>query len=201
MKNSHEQPSQIFTTFLSISHIIISHEDSNVILLGVYGDLADGETKQIMVETVFQTLNDLISEEGGNEEVVDLISNALNNPTGETETIDVSDTGGLNFYKFFFPLQMILEEDDDIETLEPEDISYLLTVCVKIEKYLDGYWEFPIPENKKELVVYFNKILAMQYLLCLSVSQTTDKEKAFIISGLTNPILFAMAKTHFELDK
>ena len=96
---------------------------------------------------------------------------------------------------------MILDEEDNIEAPEPEDISYLLTVCVKIENYLEGYWYFQIPENKKELIIYFNKILAMQSLLFLTLSKTTDKEKAFIISGLTNPILFAMAKTHFELDK
>jgi hypothetical protein len=34
----------------------------------------------------------------------------------------------------------------------------------------------------------------------LSASNTTDKQNALIISNLTDPIFFAMAKTHFELN-
>jgi len=201
MKNSHTAPAHIFTTHLSISHILISHEDSNVILPGVYGDLADGEFKRINVETNFQALNNLIAAAENNEEVIKLISNALSNPTQEIEPIDIADSGGLNFHDYFFSFQMIRDEEEVIETTEPEDISYWLNGCIKIENHLPCFIDFRIPENKQELIAYYNKVLAMQYRLYLSASKKSGKQNALIISCLTDPIFFAMAKAHFELEQ
>ncbi|MBS1666778.1 MAG: hypothetical protein JST58_05315 [Bacteroidetes bacterium] len=198
MSHSNLHPAHIFTTLLSIAHIEIWHNDNHTALYGCYGDLLDAEFRPIVVETKFETLNDLITAEGNDmEEVLELISKALGNPSGETVTIDLEDIGGMNFHTFFFSLQMFLNDREDNGDDEP---TYWLNACIKKEGHLGHFIDAIIPVDKKELVDYYNKILTLQYILYLSCIRTLGNEKALVVSNLTEPVFFAMAKTHFELD-
>jgi len=117
------------------------------------------------------------------------------------ERINISDFAELNFHDYFFSFQMSRDEEDDIETTEPEEISYWLNGCIKIENHLPSFIDFRIPESKQELIAYYNKVLAMQYRLYLSASKKSGKQNALIVSNLTDPIFFAMAKVNFEVSK
>ena len=203
MLDQHKYPSHIFTTCLSISHIFISHKNSHVMLLGCYGCLIDGEFNTIEIRTSFQVLNELLSEVEEADEVIEILSKSISNPTTENETIDIGDSGGITFDKHFFSLTLIYNEDENGNTIvpNPEDISYWLNYYIKFDESFATFIDYCPPKNKTQLTEYFNRILCMQYKMYLSIISKGDKEKGLIFSNLSNPIYFAMAKTQFELDK
>jgi hypothetical protein len=121
-KRVSELPSHIFTSYLALSSIWISHEDTNVMLFGVYGDMVSGDIKPIMVETDFQSLNDLLNELGEDgEQVIEALAKNIMHPTEENEVIYTIEEGGLHFQDHLFALMINPQEEYEYDEWDEDD--------------------------------------------------------------------------------
>lgn len=202
MNEPHKNPNYIFTSFLSISHLFISHNSSAVTILGCYGNLLSGEIENISIETDFATLNDLLNEIGAEaDEAIEQVAKLLSKPTDENGVIDLTDSGGLSFSDHIFALLVIHEEDEEGKIIETEENSYHLNAYMKRQNILPDFIENMIPENVSERSNYFNTLIAMQYHIYLASRKKQEENIALINANLTDPFYFNLAKTQYELQK
>jgi hypothetical protein len=202
MNEPHTNPNYIFTSFLSISHLFISHDSSDVTFLGCYGNLLTGEIENISVETDFTTLNDLLTEAGPEaEEATEQIAKLLSKPTEENGIVDLCDSGGLTFSDHIFALLAIYNEDEEGRIIQTEEHSYRLNAYIKRQNIIPDFIENMIPENIAERSVYFNALLTMQYYIYLGYRKKKGENIALIYSNLTDPFYFNLAKTQYDLHK
>jgi hypothetical protein len=202
MHHPHKNPNHIFTTQLPISHIFISHETSDVSLLGCYADIPDPVgMRPIAIETDFTTLNELLTDYGPEaEDTIDQLSKLLSQPSDEDPMIDLTDEGGLYFSDDIFSFMVILDTDEQGNIQEPEEYNYRLLAYTPRENIIPDFTEFDPPQTHQERSAYLNSLLAMQYHVYLSCRKKLDDRTALIYSNLTNPICFNLAKTMYELQ-
>lgn len=197
-----KQPNYIFTSYLALSTIIVSHKSSIVTLLGVYGKMLNGNILTIEVECNFETLNDLLTAAGAQaENAIDQLSKVLLDKSKECHAIDVSQDGGIHFEDHIFALQAIYEEGPLGETVVPREFSYLLNGYIQRPTFIHDFIGYIIPKNKVQLSRYYAKLLAMQYELYLGFRKRTTKEFALIFSNLSDPVIYTTAKNHYELKE
>lgn len=202
MNKPNNNPNYIFTSFLSISHLFISQESSEVTILGCYGNLLDGEIESVSIETDFATLNDLLTQAGAEaEEAIDEIAKMLSNPSDGNSVVDLSDSGGITFEDHIFVLLVIYEEDEKGKLIEEEEHSYRLNAYISRQNILPHFIDNSIPEQNAERSVYFNKILAMQYHIYNVYRKKEGENVALIYSNLTDAFYFNLAKTQYDLQK
>lgn len=196
----HDQPDYLFTTYLSLSHIFLSHEHTQVSLLGVYGNLVTGEINEITIECDFEMLNDMLAlVDDQAEQAIESLSYHITHPTSEIAVIDLS-CSGLHFEEHIFALQVIFEVDETGNSFMTEDVSYSLNGFVKRESILPSFVEVTLPAGIAERALYYNQLLAMQYHLYLHFQKKTNTRQALVISNLVDPLVFALAKTQYELQ-
>ena len=142
MRNPHHYPNYVFTTYLTLAYIHFSRETSDVRLFGCYGNMVDGDTQTIEIETDFVTLNDLPAEAGPEaEEAIDLISKELSDPTIDDPFIDLTDQGGLTLCDHIFAFLLMADVDDDGNMLESDEYHYRLTFHTKRENIVPEFWD------------------------------------------------------------
>jgi hypothetical protein len=200
MTDPHIHPSHIFTNELQLSHIIISHKTSDVVLLGCYGDLLDQGMTTIALQTDFSSLNDLLAEAGEEaEEAIDQISKSLVNPSGDQTIIDLSGGGGLCFSELLFSFLLINEED--VKIPEVADYTYLLVSWMAGGESFPGLLDNTHPQDLRERLAYFNSVLAIQYRFYLTYRKKMDHATALFSSNLTDGLVFKLAETQYQLQK
>jgi hypothetical protein len=200
MTDPHNYPSHIFTNQLHLSHIIISHKTSDVVLLGCYADLLDPGMIPIALQTDFASLNDLLAEAGEEaEEAIDQISKSLINPSGDQTIIDLSYEGGLYYSELLFSFLLINEEE--VKIPEVAERTYLLVNCMPLGKSFPALEDGTPPQPLRERLTYFNSLLAIQYRFYLAYRKIMDHETALFTSNLTNTLVFKLAETQYHLQK
>jgi hypothetical protein len=198
MSKFSEAPAHITTSYLILSSICFTHDDNYVYLFGCYGNLVNGDINSIEIETDFETLNTLLYEiDEYADEAIEALANKISNPTTETETIYFIEQGGLHFMDHIFVFSLIRYEDED----DDEELTYHLNGFMKRKEMLPDFIEFSLPTNQRQLVKYYNEILAVHYQFYLNFRKITTKEIALISSGLYNQLLFTLAKAQFNLLK
>jgi hypothetical protein len=201
MADLRENANYIFTTYLGISSIVISHDNSNVLLFGVYGNQLDGNFYTIEIQTNFQTLYDLLSLlEDQAEEAIDALSNAIANPTEDNQVIDLSGKV-IHFYEHIFGFIAFFRETEEGNRKVKEDGLYLLAGYAKKDPIHSDFNDLEIPTEGLELIEYYNSLLSMQYALFLSAVKQVDKLTSLVLSNLTDPTIFALAKAQYELEE
>jgi hypothetical protein len=203
MHDPHMYPSHIITTQFHISHIFISHETSDVSLLGCYADMLDPQgMRPIAVDTDFTTLNDLLTDYGPEaEDTIDQLSKLLTQPSDEDPMIDLTDEGGLYFSDHIFSFMVMFDTDELGKIHEPEEYTYRLLAYTPRENIIPDFTGSHPPETHQERSAYLNSLFAMQFHLYLSCRKTLDKATALIYSNLTDPLAFNLAQTQYELQK
>jgi hypothetical protein len=203
MHDPHTYPSHIITTQFHISHIFLSHETSDVSLLGCYGDMLDlGGMRPIAVDTDFTTLNDLLTDYGPDaEDTIDQISKLLSQPSYEDPMIDLTDEGGLYFSDHIFSFMVILDTDEQGNIQEAEEYTYRLLAYTPRENIIPDFTESDPPKTHQQTTAYLNSLFAMQYHLYLSCRKKLHHATALIYSNLTDPLGFYLAETQYELQK
>jgi hypothetical protein len=202
MHDPHKNPNYIFTNCLHISHVFLSHEDSQVTLLGCYNDMLDDGMRTISIETDFATLNDLLAEYGPEaDDTIEQIATLLSHPTKEDPMIDLCDERGLSFSGFIFAFMMIMDTDEEGNPRELGEYNYLLTAYVKTENIFPEFCSYVPLADGAERVAYLNSLLAMQYHVYLSCQKKLDQRTALIYSNLTDPLCFTLAQTQYDLQK
>jgi hypothetical protein len=201
MARPKENANYIFTTYLGISSIVISHENSNVLLFGVYGNQLDGNFYTIEIQTNFQTLYDLLSlVEDQSEEAIDALSNAIANPTEENQVIELSGQE-IHFYEHIFGFIAFFREIQEGKGKVKEDGLYLLAGYTKKDPIHADFNDLEIPTEGLELIEYYNSLLSMQYALYLSAVNQVDNVTSLVLCNLTDPTIFALAKAQYELEQ
>jgi hypothetical protein len=201
MSQPKENTNYIFTTYLGISSIVISHENSNVLLFGVYGNQLDGNFYTIEIQTNFQTLYDLLSLiNDQSEHAIDALSNAIANPTEENQVIDLSGKE-IHFYEHIFGFFAFFRESEERKEKVKEDGLYLLAGYTIKDPIHSGFNDLDIPTEGLELIEYYNSLLSMQYALYLSAVKQVDKTTSQVLSNLTDPTIFALAKAQYDLEE
>jgi hypothetical protein len=196
MSKFSEAPGHIFTSYLALSAICITHNDSYVYLYGCYGNLATADIDTIEIETDFETLNTLLFELGDDANfAIEALANSISCPTQKSQTIMLDSKGGLHFEDHLFALMLSRKEDLDDDD---EFISYQLNGFMKRDGILPEFDYSYLPSDKTQVVEYYNKVIAVQYLFYLHFKKQSSNEMALILSGLHNPVLFALAKAYQE---
>jgi hypothetical protein len=199
MTDPHNHPSHIFTNQLHLSHIIISHKTSDVVLLGCYADLLEPGMIPIALQTDFASLNDLLAEAGEEAgEAIDQISKSLVNPSDDQTIIDLSG-GGLCYSELIFSFLLINERE--VKMPELADHTYLLVNCMPCGKSFPGLVDGTPSQNLRERLTYFNSLLAIQYRFYLAYRKKMDNATALFTSNLTNTLVFKLAETQYQLQK
>jgi hypothetical protein len=194
-------PTHIFTSYISISGICLSRKDSFVLLFAIYGDILDPYNHTpIEIETSFQRLHNLLSEYPAEytEDLVEKIAIALSESTEDYPTIDLSDTG-FDFTDHIFAFMLIYEEDENGQPYVPKDPSYVLNGYLKRGNLLPEYLDFLLPRTNQKQTEYYNKLLAIRYFFYLDYKNRMDEPDAIGYSNLTDPLLFALAKTQYGI--
>src|SRR4051812_19447335 len=85
MIDTHRYPNHILTSYLAISHVWVSQENSDVYLWGIFGNLMNGDMSPIRIETEFETLHALLpfSDSPETEEIIAAISKGISEPSEE----------------------------------------------------------------------------------------------------------------------
>ncbi len=201
MAEPRENANYIFTTYLGISSIVISQDNSNVLLFGVYGDQLNGNFKTIEIQTNFQTLYDLLPLiEDQAEEAIDALSNAIANPTEDIQVIDLSGKE-IHFHEHIFGFIAFFKENEEGNRKVKEDGLYLLAGYTKRGPIHSDFNDLEVPTEGLELIEYYNSLLSMQYTLFLSALMQVDRLTALVLSNLSDPTIFALAKAQYELEE
>jgi hypothetical protein len=196
---NHQYPSKLFTSYLSISHILFSNAHSQVTLLGCYGNLLDGLISSITIETNFRMLNTLLDQAGEQAEtVIEQLANKISHPERELDVIDIS-VEGITFEDHLFAFSAMIYENEEGELEKPEGFAYRLAGFMYREGILDEFNVYGPPADQQELAVYYNKLLAMQYHFYLLFSSQLSIEKGLICSNLTDPFYFRLAQNQYHL--
>jgi hypothetical protein len=201
MAPQHHKPEHIFTNYLAISHIILTADSHHVFLMGVYGNMLDGEIYTIEFECGFELLNDLLPlVDDQAEQAIEALAQHIAHPSEEHNTIDLSDSGGLHFETHAFALQVIHEEDEEGRTYLPEEPSYQLVGFIPLPSFLPEFMGEYFPTEPSSLVLYYNRLLALQYAFYLSFQKTMKEELAKMRSHLYDPLVWTLAKMQYELE-
>lgn len=210
MYDPHRYPRHIITNHLIIDSIIISHEDSYVLLMALFGNTADGNTEAIEIECDFDMLNALLAglAEGSAlypemaqraEEVIDQLAEALTHPTDDNRFLLLGEEGPLYFYHHVFSLQL-LDEDTGEEGAEwPSQPCYQLLGVIERAPEWPNWVDDWLPDNKAEQPAYHNRALVLRYGIFLAFKDRLERTLALHIANLTDPQVFAMAKLQYEL--
>lgn len=202
MNEPHKNPNYIFTSFLSVSHLFISHDSCDVTLLGCYGNLVTGEIESISFETDFATLNDLLAEIGEEgEEAIEQIANLLSHPADNSCIIDLTDAGGIIFSDHIFSFLVIFNEDEEGKIVESEDDTYRLNAYIRRQNILPDFTENLVPENAALRSAYLNSLLTMQYHIYIAYRKKEGESRALIYANLRDPFHFSLAQTQYDLQK
>ena len=193
-------PEHIFTTYLALSSIILTPDNEHAFLFGIYGNMTTGDTQTIEFECGFSMLNDLLPlGDEQSEEAIEALAQCITAPTGDHQTIDLSEMG-VHFYRHVFALQIIHELDEEDRPYLPKEPSYQLIGFTPIPSFFTEYWDEDIPTEKELMVPYFNKCMTLQYHLYLSFQKVMEENIALARTNLSDPLYFAMAKTQYELE-
>jgi hypothetical protein len=201
MANNKQNPGHIFTTYLAISAIILTPDSNHVFLMGVYGNMLNGDIGTIEFECGFGLLNDLlplVDEQA--EEVIEALAQHIAHPSDEHHTIDVSESGGLHFEEHAFALQIIHEQDEEGRPYLPEEPSYHLAGFIPLPAFLPPFMGEPLPTDGAQLVQYYNRLLALQYAFYLSFQKILQEELAQVRANLYDPLVRTLARAQYELD-
>lgn len=201
MSSKHPKPEHIFTSYLAISHIILTPDSHHVFLMGVYGNMLDGEIYTIEFECGFELLNDLlplVDEQA--EQAIEALAQHIANPSEEHHTIDLSDSGGLHFETHAFALQVIHEQDEKGRPYLPEEPSYQLVGFITLPAFLPEFMGEFLPSDPVSQVAYYNRLLALQYAFYLSFQKTMKEEMAKVRAHLYDPVAWTLARTQYELE-
>jgi hypothetical protein len=201
MPFKHPKPEHIFTTYLAISHIILTPDSHHVFLMGVYGNMLDGEIYTLEFECGFELLNDLlplVDEQA--EQAIEALAQHIAHPSEEHNTIDLSDSGGLHFESHAFALQVIHEEDEEGRPYLPEEPSYQLVGFIPLPSFLPEFMGELLPADPASRIAYYNRLLAMQYAFYLSFQKTMKEEMAKVRAHVYDPVVWTLAKTQYELE-
>lgn len=201
MAEQYAKPGHIFTTYLAISAIILTPDSNHVFLLGVYGNMLNGDVETIEFECGFGLLNDLlplVDEQA--EEAIEALSTHIANPTGEHHTIDLSESGGLHFEGYAFALQVIHEQDENGRPYLPDVPSYHLAGYIPQPSFVPDGLGYPLPRDGAELVQYYNRLLALQYAFYQVFQKTMDEETARVRANLFDPLVRELARVVYEQE-
>lgn len=192
--------SHIFTTYLAVSAIILTPDNDHVFLMGIYGDLVDGEIYTLEFECAFELFNDLLVDEQA-DEAIEALSQHLSHPSGETHTIDLTESGGLHFEGYAFALQVIHEQDEEGQPYLPEEPSYQLAAFLPHPSFLPDFMGESLPTGKAERVRYYNGLLALQYMFYLHFRKSLEEDIALVRAHLYDPLVRALAREVYELEQ
>jgi hypothetical protein len=92
---------------------------------------------------------------------------------------------------------LIYEEDENGDAYIPRDPSYVLNSYFKRGDFLPDYLDFTLPRTKQKQKEYYNKLLAIRYFFYLDYKSRMDEPDAAGYSNLSDPLLFALAKTQY----
>jgi hypothetical protein len=199
MHDPHKYPNYIFTNELAISHILISHQTSQVTVLGCYYDMLYGGMPTICLETDFASLNDLLSELGEDaEDAIDQISKCLVEPSGEVSIIDLSNEGGISISGYLF--SFVLMDEEENRMIREEQWTYRVVGCIARDEILPDFSDCIMPENVNERLTYLSSLIAIQYHFYLTYREKMADDAAIIYANLDDPLYFNLAKTIYELQ-
>ncbi|MGE5522022.1 MAG: hypothetical protein ACM3VS_19015 [Candidatus Dadabacteria bacterium] len=200
--NPLETPTHIFTSYIGVSHICFSHEDSRITLLGCYGELVTGEMKTIEIETNFDTLYELLTSiEEQADDAMEAMANRLMEPRSDNEILDLVDAGGLHFNDHIFALMRIHEEEDGYHSTQPENITYVLNAYIDRKKLLPEFISTSLPSGVQNFLLYCNRLLAIRYRFYLVFRKTMNRLMALSVANLTDPVIYTMARTQYKVLK
>lgn len=191
-----------------------------MVLLATYLNLCTGEPDHIVVQTDFETLNKLLAEvPEQSEKLVNSLAEKLAVGGRDTEYIDLLEDDdeyvGIDFMEHIFSLEQVTkeeeegeeedeeenEENDENEEQYNENDQYELFCYIPREEILPHFLEWEIPTTDKGWAEHYNRVLVMQYIIYLKLSQSEDEERALISSNLMDPIMFYAAKAQYGLQQ
>jgi hypothetical protein len=190
----------IFTRYLAVSHIFLSHKSSRVTLLGCYGDILDGHKRRITIKTDFATLNDLLTEAGPNaEETIQQVCDLLSQPKEHDTVLHTCGNGALSFSDHIFAFMIVVGSDGQGNILEGDEYSYKLNAYTKIANI--GFGEYKPGSSHAERSEDYYSLLAMQYHIYINSRKRVGDRRALHHANLTQPLFFTLAKFHYEQIK
>jgi hypothetical protein len=198
VSNIIKRSTYIFTSYLAVSHIFLSHKSSRVTLLGSYGDVLDGDKRRISIKTDFATLNDLLTEAGPNaEETIQQICNLLSEPTEHDAVLHTCDDGALSFSDHIFALMIVhyTDEQNNFKEEEEDEYSYKLNAYTKMENI--AFSEYCRAIHTQSSEDYYS-LLAMQYHIYINSRKRVGDRQALYYANLTDPLFFTLAKFHYD---
>lgn len=204
MPSDLQQPDIMYTTFVAISSITIDPVEENILLLGVYEHPVTNSVETIDIICDFYTLNNLLSlvDNQQSQVAIDNLVDIISQPRLAEESIDLAEMGGLTFERHIFVLETLFFQEEEEENIRPGNIGYFMRDFVPLE---DGqqFDATPVPTEPALLVTHYNNLLALRYQVYLFYRKQPQKysdNDALYYASLIDPLLFALAKTQYELN-
>lgn len=196
-------PPTIITTHLRLSHINFMQNNDVVLLAGLYGDMETGDEPEIMIDTNFEVLNELL--EGGNEDnyntdlAVQRLFERLTSPTSEQEDLEFAYDGGISIGSFIFSLVPLAEpfEDDEPVEYDEDNLHYAIVGYTPRGNILPAFDDM-IDEQLFQKDEHFNAVLAARYAVYLSLKKRFNERRSLEFSLLNDRIVFRIAEREYR---
>ena len=198
MIHFHKTPERIFTNHLGFTGVVVNAENDTVLMIGVYHDMLTGDFKTVEIETPFEKMYRLLSEEKTDDDAdvfLKPITTYLKDPDEEQKEF-IAEMG-VTYLEQIFCLRLIIEVDEEGNLCMDDEPRYALEGYMP--SYMFQFLEFQLPDEEKELTAYYNELLAMRYYVYRHfMNQKMKKRLALHVAGLEDPLLFQMSKRTFE---
>jgi hypothetical protein len=195
------KPFHILTSYLDIFNIFIEEDSSAVSLIGTYGDFIGGDYEAVFIQTSFDLFYELLSQYEFSDALLQVIAERIARPVPANEVIEIPEGEVLCFPDHIFSLTVMCDPEEVSRYIPGEDSDYWLDGFMKRGNLIPEFTSFTLPGDNPGLSLYYNSLLCMQYVFYLHFKESVDDELALSHAGLNTPLLLAMAKTQYELQK